>query len=349
MIRRLVLLMLSVLPLCAAAAPKPGIHFTHHDWEVACDNTRTCRAAGYNADDSELAISVLLTRKAGPNQPVTGELAIGHYGDDEAALRPLRLTLRINGRSAGQVTVGRERDPVALSAQQVAALVAALRGSSAIELVDAQEKWILSGRGASAVLLKMDDAQGRVGTRGALLKPGPRDEAAVLPALPLPVIVAAPVPQQQISGNAPPPARVATLRTTLLASMDKDECDAMQEAGDKLDLSFDRLSQTQLIVSAPCANGAYNASRSFWIVDTALAQAPKWISSEASDYADGVLSAQYKGRGLGDCWSSEQWVWDGKEFVHSAASTTGQCKLITPGGAWSLPTLVTEVRTAKSK
>ena len=24
-----------------------GIHFNHGDWELACDNTGTCRAAGY--------------------------------------------------------------------------------------------------------------------------------------------------------------------------------------------------------------------------------------------------------------------------------------------------------------
>ncbi len=29
-----------------AANPR-GLAFTHHDWELACDNTRTCRAAGY--------------------------------------------------------------------------------------------------------------------------------------------------------------------------------------------------------------------------------------------------------------------------------------------------------------
>ena len=28
------------------AATGEGFHFTHHDWEVACDNTRTCRAGG---------------------------------------------------------------------------------------------------------------------------------------------------------------------------------------------------------------------------------------------------------------------------------------------------------------
>ena len=55
-------------PLAAGAVDAPaGLFFQHHDWVVACDNTRTCRAAGYaSGDDSTL--SVLLTRAGGPNQ-----------------------------------------------------------------------------------------------------------------------------------------------------------------------------------------------------------------------------------------------------------------------------------------
>ncbi|WGV54914.1 DUF1176 domain-containing protein [Stenotrophomonas indicatrix] len=41
-------------PLAASAVDAPaGLYFQHHDWVVACDNTRTCRAAGYaSGDDS---------------------------------------------------------------------------------------------------------------------------------------------------------------------------------------------------------------------------------------------------------------------------------------------------------
>ena len=66
---------LALLLPSAQAAPPVGLSFSHNDWEMACDNTRTCRAAGYQGDDDELAVSVLLTRKAGPRQPVSGEVA----------------------------------------------------------------------------------------------------------------------------------------------------------------------------------------------------------------------------------------------------------------------------------
>jgi len=51
----------------------------------------------------------------------------------------------------------------------------------------------------------------------------------------------------------------------------------------------------------------------------------------------------HKGRGLGDCWSGESWVWGRKTFVRAKKFTTGMCRMIELGGAWDLPTVVTQV------
>ncbi|WP_425493064.1 DUF1176 domain-containing protein [Novilysobacter antarcticus] len=49
--------------LCAVAplanAAEPGIEFSHDDWTLACDNTRTCRAAGYQSEQGGAPMSVL--------------------------------------------------------------------------------------------------------------------------------------------------------------------------------------------------------------------------------------------------------------------------------------------------
>lgn len=37
-------------------ATHQGFHFVHHDWEVACDNTRTFRAAGYQSVQVQLML-----------------------------------------------------------------------------------------------------------------------------------------------------------------------------------------------------------------------------------------------------------------------------------------------------
>jgi hypothetical protein len=50
---------LALLTLCAsftAAGKELGFSFSQGDWEIVCDNTRTCRMAGYspeNAGDGE--------------------------------------------------------------------------------------------------------------------------------------------------------------------------------------------------------------------------------------------------------------------------------------------------------
>jgi hypothetical protein len=63
----LLLSIFSKSTVCIAEALQLG--FFHKDWEIAFDNTLTCRAAGYQDDEAEAGISVLRTRLAGPTQP----------------------------------------------------------------------------------------------------------------------------------------------------------------------------------------------------------------------------------------------------------------------------------------
>ena len=88
------LLLLS--PVAALAAPATSVDFSHDDWTIACDNTRTCRAAGYQADDSDPPVSVLLTRKAGAGQAVTAAAA-GQAGAISAARSPLMVAMTAAG------------------------------------------------------------------------------------------------------------------------------------------------------------------------------------------------------------------------------------------------------------
>lgn len=181
------LLLLS--PVAALAAPATSVDFSHDDWTIACDNTRTCRAAGYQADDSDPPVSVLLTRKAGAGQAVTAELMLGQY---DKVKMPASLSLQIDQRNQGKLALDGKRGTAVLTSAQVGALLAALpRSSKIVALGNDGRRWQLSDRGAAAVLLKMDEFQGRIGTRGALVRKGDRDETAVLPPLPAPQVRAA--------------------------------------------------------------------------------------------------------------------------------------------------------------
>lgn len=160
------LLLLS--PVAALAAPATSVDFSHDDWTIACDNTRTCRAAGYQADDSDPPVSVLLTRKAGAGQAVTAELMLGQY---DKVKMPASLSLQIDQRNQGKLALDGKRGTAVLTSAQVGALLAALpRSSKIVALGNDGRRWQLSDRGAAAVLLKMDEFQGRIGTRGALMR-----------------------------------------------------------------------------------------------------------------------------------------------------------------------------------
>ncbi len=326
-----------------AAPERGGLGFDHHDWTLACDNTRTCRAAGYQDEDGKSEpVSVMLTRQGGPDQPVTAKLKIGDY-DNHAPVPSPRL--RINGKDLGPIA---DADGGDLSAPQTAALLKALRQDSTILVTSADKRqWQVSDRGASAVLLKMDEFQGRLGTPGALVKPGKRNEASVPAALPMPVIRRVGWPATRPEDTAL--AASASLRAALLAAQPADDCNVLAglppyDDDEPTAISVQRLDDHKLLASAVCWRGAYNEGVGYWVINAKAPYAPVLVTTGASDAADGEISMAQKGRGLGDCWVVKAWVWDGRRFQQSLDQTTGMCRLVTAGGAWEMPTLVSEVK-----
>lgn len=333
----------------ASAAASLQVRYEHLDWELACDNTRTCYAAGYHVEEGEpAAASVLLVRKAGPGVPVTARFQVGTYGEDETAARLSKsnlLTMRINGRAVGTVAVDRDTMIADLSRKQTDALVAALAGKATLDWEGGGMHWAVSGKGAAAVLLKMDEFQGRLGTPGALVRKGTRPEALVPPPLAAPIVDAAPVPPA--TPRKLPREQVRVLLGELQSAPGGAECEDLADvAKGGNPLTAVRLSHDKLLVSARCWMGAYNTGSGYWVANAAPPYLPVLVTTQGTDYVDGVISASHRGRGLGDCRSSDEWVWDGKRFVHTASSTSGKCRLVAPGGAWHLPVLVALVRKA---
>jgi hypothetical protein len=343
----------SLLANLAQAEELPHVSFTHLDWEIACDNTRTCRAAGYQSDGEEPPMSVLLTRKAGPREPVTAQLQIGNYDSEELFKKlpaTFTLTTKIDGRSLGKVAVSQKSLTVDLPPKQFEALLAALTGNSAIQWSQGDVVWRLSSKGATAVLLKMDEFQGRLGTTGALVRKGAKGEDAVLPALPAQVVTAAPIPQPKVADDRLIPTQGKAVLAALRKAVKDDDCAELNEAGKgKGELSLTRLSNSKLLAAVHCWSAAYNEGTGYWVINDTRPYAPVLVTTFGSDFADGTISAAQKGRGLGDCWGTEAWTWDGVRFVHTGSSSTGMCRLVAPGGAWTLPTIVTDVRKTGAK
>ncbi len=152
------------------ASPIQEIAFSHKDWSLACYSSGTCQATGEGAAKSEFRIQ--LTRNAGPYQALSAKVQISGSG---------RVEAYINQRSVGEVL--QDSDELILSPPQVTALLDALKQDLTIEFAAGGQRYVLSSSGSNAVLLKMDEFQGRLNTPGALIRPGNKDESTV-PAAP---------------------------------------------------------------------------------------------------------------------------------------------------------------------
>ena len=344
-------LLLSIVAIPGFALPAvaqdnlPGLYFSHGDWELACDNTGTCRAAGYQPGDSGLAVSVLLTRKAGPGQAVRGQLQIGEPATEAARRKTpaiLNLSMQVDGAKAGALSAGDA--PAELSPKIVATLLRALPRTAVIVFSDGKQKWQLSDKGAAAIMLKMDEFQGRLGTRGALVKPGTASEQQVHKATAAPVVQAvrwakAAPGKTLLTEQQADPVRKA-LRSTL---SDQHYCPELLD-GDEEPLSVRRLDNRRMLVSTRCGTGAYNISDGYWVIDDSPGFAPVLVTTSGSEIEEPHILESHKGRGIGDCRTSASWTWDGTRFVQTSMSSTGMCKMVAAGGAWELPRIVADVR-----
>jgi len=343
-VNKLMFLGLATLSLSAFASQN-GTTFEHKDWEVACDNTLTCRIAGY-AKEEDPSGSVLLTRTAGPGTALTGEVTLADTADDSTPAK--KLTLWIDGKSAGELVAA--GDNWRLSASQTSALLDAVKGSGKAEFKGGAKVFQLSGEGAYAVLMKADDVQGRIGTPGALTKKGNKPENGVAQAVPAPVIQAAKTESGEPRSLTA--AETAALKPRLLATVnrnDDDMCDNLSASTENALAETDGLTLTPLddghaLLSSLCWRAAYNEGYGYWVIDKALKGKPVLVTISGSDYEKGVITNVQKGRGIADCMSSESWVWDGQAFRKSRDATTGMCRYIHAGGTWDLPTLVTDVK-----
>ena len=354
-----------LLPLAAALSTallsnvsmaNTGVEFINQDWQVACDNTLTCRLAGYQAENnSDLPVSLLLVRSAGANASVNGRVKLG--GAKESSSKALmklgdrhRITLFINGKSYG------ETEPFSVAAgnaeltrTQVTALLDALPKSSKIELVLRNSRWQLSDKGASAVMLKADEVQGRVGTSSAFIERDGQSKpnSSVLSAKAAPKLnIVTPNPKAVSTNN-----KRFAMRSSQLAALTKDTMRDVENdcpnLSDRSPWQVNRLNGSQLLVQHECWTGAYNIGTGMWVINDSQPYKPVLVTTNATGYDKGKISSVQKGRGIGDCLSKEEWVWTGKSFEKSHKSTTGMCRLVEAGGAWQLPTYVTDVKIAQ--
>lgn len=353
-----------------AAFAHEGKIDTQGDWMYACDNTGTCRMAGYQSEEAQgnaalpPPVSVLLMRAAGADAPLTGEVAV--LPDGEKSPFPEALTLSVNGKEAGKVADvqdGRGK----LSADQAQAIVDALRdGKGEVGFSDGKAVWKLSANGAGFAFLGADDFQKRIGTPSALASPG-KNEGALLAPEAVPVIKAAAVTAGTPEVIKPDDAAYAPLLALFTEadlaysaqSKPGDEeypChffeDGEKPESDLRSIAVYPVDKDHVLAVTACELGAYNAMLSYALMPAGRKEVRQYLRlvaygdldyAEMPPYQDGEISELALARGIGDCSWQSKWVWDGKAFVRTSGVDTGLCRGFS-GGAWTLPVFVSEVQ-----
>ena len=345
------IILLSLLPLTAMAAPSlKGFEKTYQDWDLICDNTGTCNMAGYQeGDGSEHPVSILFTRSAGEQSPVSAQLALL---PEDVGNKTAEIIL--NGQSIGAIQNISEEGIAKLSEKQTTELLTALKGNADIEVAFGEFKGKVSDKGAAAAMLKMDEFQQRLNTPSALIRQG-QEKHAVLAPQAAPKIEAVSVNNRQTTelkrGEKQFDAVLALLRKSNRTNKNSENyCYALHK--DDVwneQITLYPLTKGKVLAEAICLAGAYQSTYYYAVLDEKLTKIEQVLANQYN-YADYdkntyVLKVEgsFKGRGIGDCWAGQEAVWNGKTFIRTEEHTSGSCKGFA-GGAWGgLPIFVSEM------
>ena len=336
-------LLLTLLPVAAMATSIKGIGENYQDWDLVCDNTGTCRMAGYQ-DESSDPVSILFTRAAGENAAVEGKFTILPFGETDRDVQVGQdIEIWLNGKSLGKVKHISDDDPDKLTEEQTKALLSGLKKESEIRLTYGKTTLKVSDKGAAAAMLKMDEFQQRLNTPSALIRQGQEKHAVLAPKAESKIDAVSVNNRKTIElkrGEKQFNHVLALLRKALDGCVDEDL--------ESQDITLYPLTQNKVLAEALCARAAYQYTNYYAVLDDKLSKVEQVLADQYNeagyDEKQGYAFVRgiYKGRVIGDCWNSEDAVWNGKIFIRTSEWTTGSCKGL-PGGTWQLPIFVSNV------
>ena len=324
------------------------------DWAVACDNRLSCSAVSLLPQGAGDAYSVLvwIGREGGPDGESTIELS-GAY-----ELRG-KIDLFVDNDAAGQLVAA--RDMARATGPNAFKLIRRLGSSYSFDLRLGKASIAApSLSGLAQALRYMDEQQGRVGSEAALAAIGdkPASLARPLPEdirFPLAATDMPPVPPAELSVDEQQAARTMAKCggrprefPVSLHPLDANHVLALVAC----DAGTDNVSSIVLVGAGSAGARSFQYARfDFMPGFTGEPGAPPLIVNAQWNPVRGSLSSFARGRPLGDCGTSETYIWDGTMFRLTQARAMPVCR-----GAWEWPVLWSAaplegapVRTASSK
>ena len=336
-------LLLTLLPVAAMATSIKAIGENYQDWDLVCDNTGTCRMAGYQ-DESSDPVSILFTRAAGQNAAVEGKFTILPFGEADRDVQVGQdIEIWLNGKSLGTVKHISDDAPDKLTEEQTKALLSGLKKESEIRLTYGKTTLKVSDKGAAAAMLKMDEFQQRLNTPSALIRQGQEKHAVLAPKV-----------EPKIDAVSVKNRKTTELKLgekqydNVLALLRKAHDGCVDEDLESQDITIYPLTHNKVLAEALCFEGAYQGTNYYAVLDDKLSKVEQVLAEQYNEagydekqgYA--FVRGSYQGRALGDCLAGQDAVWNGKIFIRTSEWTTGSCKGL-PGGTWQLPIFVSHV------
>ncbi len=343
-----------VLPVLAVlvvtAAPASAADFKDfRDWHAACDNLRNCTAFGL---DSVVTGSTYLRIERGgaPDAPVKISLVV--WAEDGVTFTARFNDASLAGLPDNALTGAKSEDDsmrrvVLTDIVSADTLIASIRKAEKIVITrkDPPGKKEptdppvsdISMSGAVASLLWVDEQQKRLDTVTALIRKGNKP-ASAMPPQPKPTVIVAARPAAGKPPAKPVPALIAKGRALC----------GEEDEGSKLEDTWP-LGGNQFLYTFTCpdSSGAYNYHYGLLIAtagNPATARPVKFgwplkvgdlqedpsrdaiSTNPVFDPKTMTLSTFSKGRGIGDCGASEEWIWDGKAFRLALLKIMPHCK-----------------------
>jgi hypothetical protein len=267
--------------------------------------------------------------------PVFGELQLATLGAHP--VRPGSVGLLIGGRPAGTIRLD-AGNHANLAPAATGALLKAVLGGTDVAFAAGKTTWRLSGDGAVDALQKIDEAQGRAGTQSALVRKGNASGADVASAMALPRFEAGNIPPNQAPGDDALAVRV------LAAIHSNENCPLLDDGAAQGRAHLWHLDANRLLVTQACRAGADNAANGYWVANLRPPFDAKPLTYGGADFdGSGTITARATSGAAGDCGSVQAWTWNGFRFEQTYAATGGLCRGVKAGGAWELPSLVSDV------
>lgn len=305
------------------------------DWILGCDNTRRCVARygprspdGVPGGDTDVP-GMMIVREEGPLGLQIRLTGFGSFDTDD---------MLIDGRAAPAarwVDSDDHRDAMVVD-EEAFRFLRGIVNARELTFPGRNLRQRVSLEGLTAVLLAMDEAQGRLGGRSAIVRTGPKPFGSSPRALAPPAISVRRSPE--LPGGD---ALAAAVRAAQAALLKLHECDLEP---DRADAAY-RLSDRRALVLLGCGRFAYQTSSLAFTVDPGrpdaarlliLPQPPLVAAPDSADALGEHVSLAFdperstltelsKGRGMADCGSLTEWAFDGAAFRLSAFAWQQRC------------------------